>query len=434
MLVYTHNVTPRVRYIFNLLFTELMGIEVEFTTDSQLFNASSSAKLAYSNDRLQDGLYIQAVELLFETGTRKVPVEVFHYRNLPAFFQGEGHIPFDIFAASFYLVTRYEEYLPSRKDQYGRYQAKHSLAYKHGFLDKPVINLWVEELKKLITERYPSFPIKHQQFSATITFDIDVAYAFTGRNVLQKLLSSGKDLLSFKFGDFIRRLKVYASNAGDPFDSYSYILKSLTATEARHIFFFLFTGKRSRYDRNISPSSTEMAALVKEVQGFSEIGIHPSYYSSDNKALLEEEKKNLEGLLGHPVTISRQHYLRFQLPATFMQLVDAGIKHDYSMAYAELPGFRAGICTPFLFYNVAEEIETPLLIHPVTYMEGSFIEDMAMQPGETIATIAQLIETVKAANGAFVCIWHNHTLSDYKMYKGWRKPYEATLRLLKDKA
>src|SRR5687768_11045076 len=126
MLVYTHNVTPRVRYIFNLLFRQLMGIEVEFTMDVQLFTGSSSPKLAYSSHRLADGLYIQAVELLFETGTRKVPVEVFHYRNLPAFFQGEGHIPFDIFAASFYLVTRYEEYLPSRKDQYGRYQAKHS--------------------------------------------------------------------------------------------------------------------------------------------------------------------------------------------------------------------------------------------------------------------------------------------------------------------
>jgi hypothetical protein len=434
MLVYTHNVTPRVRYIFNLLFKELMGIEVEFTTDVQIFNASSSPKLAYSNYRLQDTLYIQAVDLLFETGTRKVPVEVFQYRSMPAFFQGEGHIPFDLFAASFYLVTRYEEYLPSRKDQYGRYQAKHSLAYKHRFLDKPVINLWVEELKKVVSERYPSIPIRQQQFSATITFDIDVAYAFRGRKVLQRLLSSGKDLLSFKFADFIRRLQVYASNAGDPFDSYTYILKSLSAIDARHIFFFLVTGKRSRYDRNISPSSTEMAALVKDVQGFSEIGIHPSYYSSDNEVLLEEEKRNLEGLLGHPVTISRQHYLRFQFPATFTQLVDAGIKHDYSMAYAELPGFRAGICTPFHFYNLAQETETPLLIHPVTYMEGSFIEDMAMQPEETIATIAELIATVKAVNGAFVCIWHNHTLSDYKMYKGWRKPYEATLRLIKAKA
>jgi hypothetical protein len=104
------------------------------------------------------------------------------------------------------------------------------------------------------------------------------------------------------------------------------------------------------------------------------------------------------------------------------------------MAYAELPGFRAGICTPFHFYNLAQETETPLLIHPVTYMEGSFIEDMAMQPEETIATISELIATVKAVNGAFVCIWHNHTLSDYKMYKGWRKPYEATLRLIKAKA
>jgi hypothetical protein len=433
MLVYTHTITPRVQYIFRLLLKEMMGIEPHFTQDVEVFESASLPKLAYGKQRLQNGLYIEAVELLFETGVRKVPVDVFTYDGLPAFFQGNGDIPFDIFAASFFLISRYEEYLPSAKDQYQRYKAKNSLAYQHGFLDKPVINFWVEALKKLISTRYPAIQTKEQQFSATVTFDIDVAFAFRGRSFLRKLLSSGKELLSFNFHDFVKRLKVYASNATDPFDSYSYILASLSEIDARHIFFFLVAGKLSRYDRNLSPSSGAMSSLVKEIRASSEVGIHPSYYTSEKKELLAKEKQKLEVLLSRPVTISRQHYLRFQLPGTFMQLLEAGITEDYSMGYAELPGFRAGICTPFRFYNLSEETATQLVIHPVTYMEGSFLEDMGMQPDECITTIAQLVETVKAVKGSFVCIWHNHTLSDYKIYKGWRKPYEATLRLLKEK-
>src|SRR5688572_1841233 len=127
MLVYTDTITPRVDYIFNLLLKEIIGIDFEITLDRQFFTDATIPRLAYSHERLQDGLFIQANQLLFETGIKKLSIEVFDYRNLPAFFQGEGHLPFDIFAASFYLVTRYEEYLPSRKDNYGRYQAKHSL-------------------------------------------------------------------------------------------------------------------------------------------------------------------------------------------------------------------------------------------------------------------------------------------------------------------
>jgi len=40
-------------------------------------------------------------------------------KDFSAFFKSEGDYPFDIFSAVFYLLSRYEEYLPYKKDMYG---------------------------------------------------------------------------------------------------------------------------------------------------------------------------------------------------------------------------------------------------------------------------------------------------------------------------
>jgi hypothetical protein len=432
MLVYTHSITPRIQYIFNLIFKEMMGVDLRLTDNATEFSESKLPKLAYTHERPPGEIFIQADTLLFQNAIKRFPIEVFSYRDLPAFFQGEGLLPFDIFAASFYLVTRYEEYLPASKDEYGRFKAKHSLAYKHHFLDKPVINYWVEELKQSLQISYPCLKFRQQVFSATMSFDIDVAYAYKGRSAVRTMLSASKEIVTFNFSSFLNRISVLTAKQNDPYDSYGYIINSLRGQPVKHIFFFLLAKTLTKYDRNVLPTSKELQQLVKELDAFSTAGLHPSYFSSERKTLLKEEKGLLEGMLNRPVVISRQHYLRWQLPASFLHLAEQGILHDYSMGYAEIPGFRAGICTPFPFYNLLTNEATRLTIHPITYMEGSLIEDMGMQPETSITVIEKLIQRVKAVNGDFLCIWHNHTLSDYGVYKGWRKPFEATLRLVKE--
>ena len=432
MLIYTHIITARSRYIFKLLFAHLLEQEVELTDNLAVFEATGTPKLVYTNERLAAELYIQAHPLLAEVGLRNIHPDVFENRNYKAFFAGCGDLPFDIFAASFYLLSRYEEYFHTDRDQFQRFQAKNSLAFRHGFLHQPVINYWLEELKKLLAGKYPLLQFKSSPFTATMSFDIDVAYAYKGRGITRNVLSACRNLLTFNFTSIYEKIKVLGGKKEDPFDSYSYIQKTLVSSTVDHIFFFLLAKQVTAFDRNIATSSPILQQLVRAVASFSKLGIHPSYYSSENNGYLRQEKQTLERILNSPVTASRQHYLRFKLPETYVQLLNEGITDDYSMGYAELPGFRAGICTPFLFYNLLTEEETSLTIHPITYMEGSFIEDMKLDTQQSIEEIKRLIATVKEVNGAFLCIWHNHTLSDYSIYKGWRKPYEETLRLIKE--
>ena len=431
MLIYTHAVTERCRYIFELIFTHILYLDYTVTDDPEQYSRHTKPKLAYTNTPPADGFFIEAQSLLFEHEIHPIQITPFPYAGTQAFFQTQtGRLPFDLFAASFYLVTRYEEYLPFHPDEYGRYPAKNSAAARHGFLLTPVINCWARELKNLLVQSFPSLHFGKGKFEAVVSIDIDRAYAYNGRSLLRSAFAFCKDLARFNIKNASNRIRVIAAGAPDPYDTYQELHDMVSGYPAKLIFFFLLARHNSRFDRNLSPASAKLQQLIRQTGAVFETGIHPSYYSMEQPMLMLSEKKRLEQILGRPVVKSRQHYLRFRLPGTYQQLEAAGITDDYSMGYAETPGFRAGICTPFIYFDLKTNRTTALRVHPVTCMEGSFMEDMRMQPAESVKIIRQLINAVKQVNGTFLCIWHNHTISETGVYRGWKIVLQQTLRML----
>jgi hypothetical protein len=157
------------------------------------------------------------------------------------------------------------------------------------------------------------------------------------------------------------------------------------------------------------------------------MGIHPSYYTVENPDLLKTEIENLEKVLNVDIHRSRQHFLRLVLPDTYQNLIENDIEDDFTMGYAALPGFRAGICDTYNFYNLDLETETKLRIHPFAVMDGTLNDYLKLSPDGAIKKIEQLMNEVKKVNGTFISLWHNEALSDEKRWKGWRKVYESML-------
>lgn len=429
MLVYTHTLTARCRYICNLILGELLGLEWIFTTDLSYYHSYGKEKLAYTVNQPDGGFFIESTTLLFEEGVHNIEPDVFPFAGTQAFFKTRtGQLSFDLFAAAFYLVSRYEEYLPFQGDQYGRFPATASLAYKQDFLQTPIINCWMQEFRKLLASFYPSLRFRDLSFRAHISFDIDVAYAYKGRPFWWNGAAMLKDF--FRARTNCRNRWQVMGGGRDPYDTYGEIEKMLSPYPATVLFFFLLARKRTRFDRNLSSHSTLLRQTIARCGTSGQIGIHPSYYSMEHPFLLLQEKKELETICRQTITKSRQHYLRFHLPDTYAQLAAAGITDDYSMGYAELPGFRAGICTPFYFFNLLTNQATSLKIHPITYMDGTFMEDLQMNPQASMEIIEQLVHAVKKVQGDFLCIWHNHTISESGLYRGWKQVLRETLRIL----
>ena len=144
--------------------------------------------------------------------------------------------------------------------------------------------------------------------------------------------------------------------------------------------------------------------------------------------LLKREKVFFEELVNRPVTRSRQHNNRLEIPKTYQNLIDVGIEEDYSMGYYSHPGFRAGTCTPFYFYDLDFEIQTPLLVFPFAFNDEAF-KNKHLTVAETLLHIKILHREVKQVNGTFIGIFHNSSLSDMPANSLWKTLYKQVLKL-----
>jgi hypothetical protein len=233
-----------------------------------------------------------------------------------------------------------------------------------------------------------------------------------------------RSLLGAEFKRLKERSEVIRGKRQDPFNTFDRI-KDIH--EQPGLVTFFLTAGYGKYDKGIDPSLDAFKRIVNDVSYFSFTGIHPSWKSNFKSGLLEKEINTLSSIAGKSITRSRQHYLIIELPHTYLQLSALGIKEDYSMGYASRVGFRAGTCTPFHFYDIMNEAETPLIIYPFQIMDRTLKDYMKLNPARAIQKINEIISEVRAINGTFISIWHNDTFSDAGEWKGWLDVYENLL-------
>ena len=161
LLVYTHKITPRLRYSFKHFFESVLGIEVGFTTKFEMFIAHIGPKMSYSDAPLGNEFFVKSNSLLFEQGVQDIEIQVSIWDELPAFFETSKNsmLPYDVFAATFFLISRYEEYLVHVKDESGRFISDQSLAVQNDFLEIPIIDLWAKKTLGLLVEKFPDIEI-----------------------------------------------------------------------------------------------------------------------------------------------------------------------------------------------------------------------------------------------------------------------------------
>ena len=61
ILIYTHKITPRIKYIFKHIFTLRLGVKIDFTSDIQFFKEYDSFKISYADQPIKDEKWIALV-------------------------------------------------------------------------------------------------------------------------------------------------------------------------------------------------------------------------------------------------------------------------------------------------------------------------------------------------------------------------------------
>ncbi len=390
-------------------------------------------KINYSLCRVGDEIFIYCEKLLFETDIKTQNITVGTYNEIKTLFS-HGHssdLSFDPFCAAFFLVSRYEEYLPFNADKHNRFPAEASILYRVNSLSVPVVNYYAEILHALIQSHYPDFNFPEKEYQCLLTYDIDMAFEFQQKGFVRNAAGIIRSLMRFDIHHITYRAQVLTGKKKDAFDTFDYQDNLSIQFSLQPIYFFLL-GNRNPYDINLSWKNKRFRTLIRTISEKYQIGIHFSYASNENEKLMAEEMHRLEMISEKKILRNRQHFLKLSMPETYRRLLHYGIREDYTMGYPSQVGFRAGIASPFNFYDLAHETSTALVVYPFAVMDATLHYYLRLSPEQALQQTKQIIEEVKKVNGYFIFLAHNDLIGKDGPWKGWSENFEEVLRYMKN--
>jgi hypothetical protein len=369
---------------------------------------------------------------------------------IPVLFWGEdyedGHAPFaeqlpdgtlvfhvDIIAATLFMLSRWEETVVAVCDEHGRFPSTASVAYRQGFLDRPVVDEYALILREWLRLLLPNWEPKQRSFTVKLSHDVDHINRFPNWQAAIRTL--GGDLL--KRRDPTRAwqtgveaaVQVVDPKMGSYFEGIRFLAEiSDTYGLASDAFYFMAVDPdlgESTYD----PASPLVRQCIQDLleRGF-EIGFHAGYDTLNNPHRLAQEKARLDAILGYTRYGGRQHYLRFQTPNTWRYWEQIGLTYDSTLGYADHEGFRCGTCRPFRPFDVEQNRELDLWEWPLIVMDQTLKQYRKLSPEEGESKILELAQRCRQVGGTFTLLWHNTSL--HGEWHPWAKVYRRIVAKL----
>ncbi|MGO3184191.1 MAG: DUF7033 domain-containing protein [Aequorivita sp.] len=426
LLIYTQKLTPRISYIFKHICLRILAIDVTFTSGIEEFIAHGGPKISYGKKPLGNELFFQSYGLLEQQGLEAVEFTVKKWDNTYGFFavSSSSGLPFDIFSSSFYMITRYEEYLPHVKDDMGRFMASESLAYKEGFLQQPIVDIWAYLFKDRLLKAFPELEFPERKMLIHPIIEASQTYAYKQKGLFRTVVGYVNSLFRGEFRKIIARTQAIMGFKRDPLDTFKWIVNIANKSNFDLTIFFLL-GNSVSFNESMNTHRQKFKMLIKYVADYKEVGLIFSYNSLSNYEMLKIEKRRMQEITNRSLVSSMNSEFLVNLPDIYRHLVELQVKRDFTMVFRNTIGFRAGTCTPFLFYDLDYEVKTPLVIHPSAMTTSAFHQKYA---SDIEKTVNNSIAAVEKVNGTFTMIFSNKDFSVIESDKVWRKIFSEKLQ------
>jgi hypothetical protein len=347
----------------------------------------------------------------------------------------DGSVVFyvDIVAAAFFMLSRWEETVVPIRDPHDRFPATASVAYRQGFLDRPIVDEYALILREWLKVVLPGWKPKPCVFSVKLSHDIDHIYQF--QNWYAAVYTVGGDLLRRRSPMRAWRtvrdaLAQVVLPAQTDYVRRIYYLADLSREYGldNDAFYFMADGP-DRSECGYAPKLPVVSRCIKDLRerGF-EIGLHPGYDTFQNPERLAEEKARLDAILGETRYGGRQHFLRFQAPDTWRHWEQVGMTYDSTLTYADHEGFRCGTCYPFRPFDVGQNRELDLWEVPLIVMDGTLRDYRKLTAKQGEMRVLELAQRCRHVGGTFTLLWHNSSLDGE--WRPWGEMYQRVTRSL----
>ncbi len=431
-----NNFLPERKYIVNILFDEFLGLKYKVE-----FKNIKDYEIIFNNKRLiiKDSFFSNFEDRLVYLDKKNIPAKIKFLKNR---FIVESDIPviygdyelkvdenaiicgIDIFASSFFMLTRWEEYVNKIRDIHNRFPATASLAYKSNFLHRPIVNEYIEMLWNMLKFLGINQKRKEKKYELVLTHDVDNIFKWKNFGLFVRNIAG--DIIKRKNVSLaLENIRQYFGN--NPYDMFDFLMDLSDKGGIKSHFFFMSEGT-SNFDNNYSIKQPFVKKIREKIKSRGHlIGFHPSYNAYNDHKQWEEEYSNLSTEVSQKVKIGRQHFLRFEVPTTWQIWEDNNMKWDSTLSYADKEGFRCGACYEYSVFNILTRKKLKLKEMPLEVMEGSLVDYQKLPPEKVEEKITKLIEKVKKYNGSFVLLWHNSSFNT-ECWEKYQSVYEKILK------
>lgn len=410
ILVYIPKQTPRINYIFRHICGRILGFKVKFCSKVEEFIAFEGVKFSYAKKRLGKEVFVQKYGLLEELGINDLNFSMDIWEDVPCFFRvsSESDIPFDIFSASFYLITRYEEYQPHVKNDVDSYPIEESLAYQHEFLKTPVVDVWAYKLKDILEAKFTDLKFPQKKFKSYFLISVSKAFKHRHNGLVRFVGASLRDLIQFQFKSMFDRFKTMLRLQQDPYDIYDELI-DFAKNHKMQLDFYFQLSNYSRYTKSISYNKRIYHKLIKSMGDYGDLGLLPGFEALYTIEILKKEKKRWENIVNRSLskTLIKNYHLNF--PDAYLNFNKLEIEKDFSMGYQKNIGFRAGTCTSFQFYDLNMEQVSGLIVQPYV-LNSNALKGRDLY--EDLDEFKALKATLKSVNGRMNFVFENSDFAD----------------------
>ena len=343
------------------------------------------------------------------------------------------HLNLDVFGSAFFMLSRYEELITCNRDVHNRFPGYASIAFKAGFLERPIINEYLEILCECLKAIWPDLVFKKRSYKKVITCDVDHPFDLAGYSLNKTILRTGARLIrdkNFKLALYDLLNYLFKKFNSDIFDQYrkniEWMIKVNNQQNNKVTFNFIpIQTDIDKEDTNDVRSKKISHLLRYIVNNGHEVGFHPGYNTFNDDDIFKNSAKAFkEACKSQQINLSklggRQHYLRYQINKTPQLWEENGFMYDSSLGYADMAGFRCGVCYEYGMYDLAKRKTMKLKQRPLIVMDCTIIEDKYEGLGfrnQSINRFKYFKDICQKYNGDFVFLWHNSYFSDKNSFK-----------------
>ena len=330
-------------------------------------------------------------------------------------------------------------------DVHNRLNSLDSYQHEIGFQDKPIVNIYVNYIKKIIKETfqfdYSSLFPEGIKSVIILSHDVDdpVKYAMLNSYKLFPKNLSLKNYTLYQMEAIKKSIERLIKKDENVYWVFEEVMNSESKYGFKSTFFF---ASRNRFNKHANfqedvPYDIEQNSFDKifnkmNEYGF-EIGLHASYFAKNDKEMLKEETEILERISNRKLVGNRHHFWQIgQEPEKTLQShTQNGLFYDSSLAFNDAPGYRRNVALPYFLFDVELNQAINNMQIPTFMMDSNFMLNPEFREKEAINQAKHYINQFHSTGGVGAIDWHVRTSStNSPRFRKWGEVYLQILEYL----